>query len=158
MQRRKLGVDLEVSALGLGCMGMSEFYGSRDDEESLRVLEQAIERGVDFLDTADMYGPYHNEELIGRLSHTDKQKVKIATKFGIVRQAGEYRRSIDNSPLYARQPKPFARLSNLRKNSTLCSRTNICHSSQGKAFREILLRCKRYIGNISLIFRFVIGG
>ncbi len=103
MQRRKLGTDLEVSALGLGCMGMSEFYGPRDDEQALQVLEQAIGLGVDFLDSADMYGPHHNEELIGRFLATHQPKVKIATKFGIVRKPGEYRRSIDNSPQYARQ-------------------------------------------------------
>jgi len=103
MQRRKLGIDLDVSALGFGCMGMSEFYGPRNDEESLAVLAQAVEMGVDFLDTADMYGPHHNEELIGRFLATRKPKVKIATKFGIVRKPGEYRRSIDNSPQYARQ-------------------------------------------------------
>lgn len=103
MQRRKIGGDLEVSALGLGCMGMSEFYGPRDDEKSLHVLERAIELGVDLLDTADMYGPYHNEELIGRFLAARKPSVRIATKFGIVRQAGGYQRSIDNSPEYAQQ-------------------------------------------------------
>jgi len=103
MQKRKLGADLEVSALGLGCMGMSEFYGLTNDEQSLAVLEQAIEMGIDFLDTADMYGPYHNEELIGRFLSISKPKVKIATKFGIVRKSGEYRRSINNSPDYAQQ-------------------------------------------------------
>jgi len=83
---------------------MSEFYGAHDDTQSLNTLAQAIEMGVDLLDTADMYGPYHNEELIGRFltSHQAREKVKIATKFGIVRQAGEYRRSINNSPSYAR--------------------------------------------------------
>jgi len=103
MQRRKLGTDLNVSALGLGCMGMSEFYGPRDDAQSLAVLVQAVEMGIDFLDTADMYGPHHNEELIGRFLASHKPKVQIATKFGIVRKPGEYRRSIDNSPQYARQ-------------------------------------------------------
>lgn len=103
MQRRKIGSDLKVSALGLGCMGMSEFYGPRDDGQALQVLEQAIDMGVDFLDTADMYGPHHNEELIGRFLAARKPKVRIATKFGIVRRPGEYRRSIDNSPEYARQ-------------------------------------------------------
>ena len=103
MQRRKLGTDLNVSALGLGCMGMSEFYGPRDDELAMRVLAQAVEMGVDFLDTADVYGPHHNEELIGRFLAANRPKVQIATKFGIVRKPGEYRRSIDNSPQYARQ-------------------------------------------------------
>jgi len=103
MQRRTLGTDLDVSALGLGCMGMSEFYGPRDDEQSLAVLAQAIESGIDFLDTADMYGPHHNEELIGRFLSLHKPRVKIATKFGIVRESGEYRRNIDNTPQYARQ-------------------------------------------------------
>lgn len=103
MQRRKIGSDLDVSALGLGCMGISEFYGPRDDKQALQVLEQAINMGVDFLDTADMYGPHHNEELIGRFLATRKPKVQIATKFGIVRKPGEYRRNIDNSPQYARQ-------------------------------------------------------
>jgi len=102
MQRRKLGTDLDVSALGLGCMGMSEFYGARDDEQSLAVLEQAVEMGIDFFDTADMYGPHHNEELLGRFLATRKPQVKIASKFGIVRQPGEYRRSIDNRAQYAR--------------------------------------------------------
>ncbi|WP_027016237.1 aldo/keto reductase [Comamonas composti] len=103
MQKRKLGRDLEVSALGLGCMGMSEFYGASDESEALRTLEQAVDAGLDFLDTADMYGPYRNEELIGRFLAQSRPRVKIATKFGIVRKPGEYSRSIDNSPAYARQ-------------------------------------------------------
>ncbi|MBP8079138.1 MAG: aldo/keto reductase, partial [Aeromonas sp.] len=103
MQRRTLGANLQVSALGLGCMGMSEFYGPRDDEMSLRVLAEAVERGIDLLDTADMYGPHHNEALIGRFLATRRGQVKVATKFGIVRQHGEYRRTLDNSARYARQ-------------------------------------------------------
>jgi aryl-alcohol dehydrogenase-like predicted oxidoreductase len=84
-------------------MGMSEFYGPRDDHESLKVLDRAIELGIDFLDTADMYGPHHNEELIGQFLATRRPAVKIATKFGIVREPGEYRRRIDNSAAYARR-------------------------------------------------------
>lgn len=103
MQRRKLGRNLEVSALGLGCMGMREFYGPRDDKQAMQVLKRAIDMGVDFLDTADMYGSHHNEELIGRFLTAARPQVRIATKFGIVRKLGEYRRSIDNSPQYARQ-------------------------------------------------------
>lgn len=103
MQQRNISRDLQVSALGLGCMGMSEFYGPRDDQQALQLLDRAIELGVNFLDTADTYGPHHNEELLGRFLATRKPAVKIASKFGIVRNTGEYRRSIDNSPDYARR-------------------------------------------------------
>ncbi len=103
MQYRQLGGDFQVSALGLGCMGMSEFYGASDDKQSLRVLAEAVERGIDLFDTADMYGPFHNEELLGRFLAQGSRSVKIATKFGIVREPGQYRRTIDNSPDYARR-------------------------------------------------------
>ena len=102
MDYRTLGQDFRVSAIGLGCMGMSEFYGPRDDEVSMRVLNEAIELGIDFFDTADMYGPHHNEELIGAFLLQSNTRPKIATKFGMVRKPGEYRRSLDNSPDYAR--------------------------------------------------------
>lgn len=102
MQHRMLGPDLSVSALGLGCMGMSEFYGPRDDAESLAVLHRAVDLGIDFLDTADMYGPHHNEELIGRFLADSSAKMKIATKFGIVRKPGDYARNIDNTAEYMR--------------------------------------------------------
>lgn len=102
MLKRILGTNLEVSAIGLGCMGMSEFYGPRDDEVSLRVLHEAAELGIDFFDTSDMYGPHHNEELLGAFLKASKAQVKIATKFGIVRAPGEYRRTLDNRPGYAR--------------------------------------------------------
>lgn len=103
MEKRTLGTDLSVSPIGLGCMGMSEFYGPRDDDESLRVLARAVELGIDFFDTADMYGPHHNEALIGRFLARHKAPVRIATKFGIVRNPGEYARSLDNGADYARQ-------------------------------------------------------
>ncbi len=104
MEQRTLGMNLSTSSIGLGCMGMSEFYGPRDDSESLRVLARAVELGIDFFDTADTYGPHHNEELIGRfLAHHHKPQVRIATKFGIVRKPGEYRRNLDNSADYARK-------------------------------------------------------
>ncbi|MEP1765781.1 MAG: aldo/keto reductase [Sulfitobacter sp.] len=102
MKHRTLGKDLQVSSIGLGCMGMSEFYGPRDDEMSTQVLHEAVELGVDFLDTADMYGPFHNEQLIGAFLAQSNARPKITTKFGIVRTAGEYRRSLDNGPDYAR--------------------------------------------------------
>ena len=102
MDRRILGNAFEVSAIGLGCMGMSEFYGPRDDAMSMRVLHEAMDLGIDFLDTADMYGPHHNEELIGTFLSQTSATPKIATKYGIVRAPGEYRRHIDNRPDYAR--------------------------------------------------------
>ncbi|MCA1825874.1 MAG: aldo/keto reductase [Myxococcales bacterium] len=90
MEQRKLG-GLTVSALGLGCMGMSEFYGKPDDEESVRTIHRAIEVGINFLDTADMYGPFKNEELVGRAIRDRRDKVVLATKFGNVRgEKGEF--------------------------------------------------------------------
>ena len=104
MKKRKLGSQgLEASALGLGCMGMSDFYGSRNDEESLTVLDRAIELGITFWDTADMYGPYTNEELVGKALKKHRQKVTLATKFGIVRDPNDpSKRGINGRPEYVR--------------------------------------------------------
>ncbi len=86
MQTRQLGRNgPSVSALGLGCMGMSEFYGAHDDTESLATLKHALDLGVNFLDTADAYGPYTNEELVGRALRGRRQDAFLATKFGFVR-------------------------------------------------------------------------
>jgi aryl-alcohol dehydrogenase-like predicted oxidoreductase len=104
MEARRLGT-LSVGAVGLGCMGMSEFYGARDDGTSLLVLAKALEKGVTLLDTADMYGSGHNEELLGRFFRENagaREKVTLASKFGIRRLPGEYKRTIDNSPDYIR--------------------------------------------------------
>lgn len=105
MNTRKLGASgIEVSALGLGCMGMSEFYGETNDAQSLKTLARAVELGVSLFDTADMYGRGHNEELVGQFLKTNRSAVRVATKFGVVRDAAEvpsrYTRGVDNSPEY----------------------------------------------------------
>jgi aryl-alcohol dehydrogenase-like predicted oxidoreductase len=103
MQKRTLGQGLEVSALGLGCMGMSEFYGTTDEDEAIRTIHRALELGVTFLDTSDMYGPYTNERLVGRAIADRRDGVVLATKFGIVRDPDNPRnRGVDGSPEYVR--------------------------------------------------------
>jgi aryl-alcohol dehydrogenase-like predicted oxidoreductase len=102
MHTRKLG-PLQVSALGLGCMGMSDFYGPRDEAESIATLHRALELGVTLLDTADMYGPFTNEELLGRALEGRRDQVVLATKCGIIRSATDPTvRGIDGSPAYIR--------------------------------------------------------
>jgi aryl-alcohol dehydrogenase-like predicted oxidoreductase len=91
MERRTLGQRLEVSAVGLGCMGMSEFYGARDEGEALATVRRALDLGVTFLDTADMYGPFTNEKLVARAIAGRRHEVQLATKFGNVRgENGEW--------------------------------------------------------------------
>lgn len=103
MHTRTLGKDLTVSALGFGCMGMSEFYGPRNDDESLATLHRTLELGVNFWDTADMYGPFTNEELVGRALRNKRDKVVLATKFGIVRGEDPTKRSLSGKPEYVHQ-------------------------------------------------------
>src|SRR3954467_11906909 len=101
MPTRRLGSDgLEVSALGLGCMGMSQAYGPADRDESVATIQRALDLGVSFLDTADIYGVGHNEELVGEAIRGRRDEVVLATKFSIVREGGQQR--IDGRPEYVR--------------------------------------------------------
>lgn len=103
MQKRKLGQGLEVSAEGLGCMGMSDFYGVRDEESAIATIHHALDRGINFLDTADMYGPFTNEILVGRAIKSRRDSVILATKFGNERdETGRYI-GINGTPEYVRK-------------------------------------------------------
>ena len=103
MEQRRLGKQgLMVSAVGLGCMGMSEFYGKADEKKSIVTIHHALELGINLIDTADMYGPFTNEELVGKAVRDRRDKVVIATKFGIVRSNDPAYRGVNGSPEYVK--------------------------------------------------------
>lgn len=102
MKLRKLG-ELEVSAIGLGCMGMSEFYGTGDEQESTKTIHYALDHGVNFLDTADMYGPFTNEKLVGKAIKDRRDQVVLATKFGNERLPDGTRVGVNGKPEYVKK-------------------------------------------------------
>ena len=103
MRQRTLGQGLTVSELGLGCMGMSDFYGARDDAESIATIRRALDLGVNLLDTADMYGPFTNERLVGRAIAGRRDEVVLATKFGVERLPDGTRLGVNGRPEYVRR-------------------------------------------------------
>jgi aryl-alcohol dehydrogenase-like predicted oxidoreductase len=104
METRTLGDQgLEVSAIGLGCMGMSEFYGTADEQNGIQTIQRAVDLGVTFLDTADMYGPFTNEKLLGKALHGRRDQVVVATKFGNEREPDGTMVGINGRPEYVRQ-------------------------------------------------------
>ncbi len=103
MQQRKLGRELTVSALGFGCMGMTYAYGGQDEQDAIRTLHRAVDLGINFFDTAEVYGPFENEKLVGKALKPFRDKVTIATKFGFRIEDGKQFEGVDSRPEHIRQ-------------------------------------------------------
>jgi aryl-alcohol dehydrogenase-like predicted oxidoreductase len=103
MQTRSLGGDLKVSMIGLGCMGMSDFYGTANEQEAIDVIHYALDHGINFLDTADMYGPFTNEKLVGKAIKDRRDKVILATKFGNERSPDGKFLGVNGKPEYVKK-------------------------------------------------------
>lgn len=101
MQQRKLGQQLSVSALGFGCMGMTHAYGGQDEQDAIRTLHRAVDLGVTFFDTAEVYGPFENEKLVGKALKPFRERVTIATKFGFKIEDGQMK-GVDSRPEHIR--------------------------------------------------------
>ncbi len=101
MQQRKLGQQLSVSALGFGCMGMTYAYGGQDEQDAIRTLHRAVDLGVTFFDTAEVYGPFENEKLVGKALKSFRDRVTIATKFGFKIEDGQMK-GVDSRPEHIR--------------------------------------------------------
>ncbi len=137
MQKRTLGNGgLKVSAIGLGCMGMSFGYGpAGDKQEVISVIRAAVERGVTFFDTAEVYGPFTNEELVGEALAPVREQVVIATKFGFQPESGE-RGGLNSRPEHIKQP-PKARSSDSSSTASTCSiSTGLTRTCQLKTWQE----------------------
>ena len=135
MDKRTLGQGLEVSELGLGCMGMSEFYGTADEGEAIATIHRALELGITFLDTADMYGPFTNERLVGQAIADRRDQVVLATKFGNAPRRGRQLRSA-SAAAPTTSARPATRAWSGSASTTSISTTSIASTTRRRSRRR----------------------